>query len=238
MDLIVRDFLELWAPGVFFTRTHKYRQGRHAKAMLIPLSADMLAARATAGFTSHNSTYFCIGCHIDMAHIEEFDPTKWPARNHAQHLEHAYAWKNATTQAEQARLAKENGIRFTPLLKLPYWKAVQYVLVEAMHALDLRMTDHHIRNLLQIDLKRDGGDGSEPRVSRPPRPSVQRTKKVLELFIEHRDDPDIVDQILASQWATFAPLWHICNDRDLRISGTRRDWFILRIKKWVRVLPP
>lgn len=230
--LIVRDFLEFWK-GVYFTRTYKYRQGRQSKAMLIPLTADMLAARATAGFTSHNSTYFCIGCRIDMAHIEQFDRTTWPRRSHTQHLAHAYAWKNAATLAEQVKLAEENGVRFTPLLDLPYWRAVRYVLVEAMHALDLRMIDHHCRNLFQISLKTDGGDGSEPRVRRPSRATAQRTRNVLELFIAHRTDSDIVDQILASPWASFNALWHICNDLNLRISGTRRDWFVLRIKNWV-----
>ncbi|KAF8163876.1 hypothetical protein K438DRAFT_1775785 [Mycena galopus ATCC 62051] len=202
MDLIVRDFLEFWAPGVFFTRTHKYRQGRHTKAMVIPLTADMLAARAAAGFTSHTSTYFCIGCHITIADIEELNPARWPTRNHDEHLQHAYAWKNANTVEEQEKLAKDNGIRFTPLLNLPYWSA------------------------------REGGDGSEPRVQRPPRPSLQRTQKVLELFVRYRDDPNIVAQILKNEWANFKTLWHICNDLDLRVSGKRRDWFVQRIKEW------
>ncbi|KAJ6450225.1 hypothetical protein C8R47DRAFT_957129, partial [Mycena vitilis] len=77
--------------------------------------------------------------------IEEFDSTRWPQRSHEQHLQHAYAWKNATTLEEQKKLATENGVRFTPLLELPYWKAVRYVLVEAMHALDLRIIDHYCR---------------------------------------------------------------------------------------------
>ncbi|KAJ7041267.1 hypothetical protein C8F04DRAFT_947486, partial [Mycena alexandri] len=231
--LIVQDFLEFWDPGVFFTRTHKYRQGRQAKAMLIPAIADMLAAHAVAGFTSHTSTYFCVGCRIDMAHIEEFDHTKWCPRSHAQHMEHALAWKNAETVKEQEKLAQANGVRYSPLLELPYWKAVRYVLVEAMHALDLRIIDHHLRDLFQIDLEHNGGDGSEPRVPRPSRPSDTRIARVLELFVEYRDDPDILDKILKHPWTSFKALWHICHDLDLRISGTKRRWFIVRIKSWV-----
>lgn len=235
VDLMVREFLEFWDPGVFFTRTHKYRSGRQSKAMIIPLSADMLAARSVAGFTSHTSTHFCVGCHIDMAHIEEFDHTKWPHRSHTEHLEHAYAWKNAATVTEQEKLAEKNGVRFTPLLKLPYWQAVRYVLVEAMHALDLRMIDNHCRDLFRIDLSVDGGDGSEERVPRPPRPSRERMRLVLESFQEHRNSPNLLAQILKSKAANYPTLWHICNDHNLRISNLkfRRDWFVLRIKKWV-----
>ncbi|KAJ6495926.1 hypothetical protein DFH09DRAFT_945985 [Mycena vulgaris] len=189
LDLIVRDFLQFWNPGVFFTRTHKYRSGRHAKAMVIPLAADMLAARAAAGFTSHGSKYFCIACHIDMAHIEEFDHTRWEYRNYAQHLQHANAWKNAASLGEQEKLATEYGVRWTPLLKLPYWNVVRYVLVEAMHVLDLRLIDRHCRDLFRFDLQEDGGDGSEHRVLRPPRVSVERESPDLAIIPTAPEQP-------------------------------------------------
>ncbi|KAJ7101592.1 hypothetical protein C8R43DRAFT_243868 [Mycena crocata] len=233
LDLIVRDFLEFWSPGVFFTRTHKYRSGRQTKAMLIPLSSDMLAARETAGFSSSTSTYFCICCHIDMGHIEEFDHTKWPHRDHQQHLQHAYAWKNALTEKEQERLAKVNGVRFSSLVTLPYWIAVRYVLVEPMHALDLDVIAHHCRDLFRIDMDADGGDGSEHRVARPSRPSREHLGLVLKLFQKHRRASDLVKRLLKDDFVTFSALWHICNDRNLRICGNRRDWFILRIKVWM-----
>lgn len=235
LDLVVRDFLEFWEPGVFFTRTYKYREGRQTKAMLIPLTADMLAARETAGFTSSTSTYFCIGCHIDMAHIEEFDSTRWPQRSHADHLRSAYAWKNAANLAEQQKIATTTGVRFSSILELPYWMAVRYVLVEPMHALELDMVDHHVRELFQIDLDKDGGDGSGPRVPRPTRPSTARITQILQLFSQHRNssDSELLAKILKSEWTTYDALWHICNDNQLRVSGKKRSWLVLRIKKWV-----
>ncbi|KAJ6544888.1 hypothetical protein DFH09DRAFT_1088420, partial [Mycena vulgaris] len=200
------------------TRTHKYRSGRHAKAMVIPLTADMLAARAAAGFTSHGSKYFCIACHIDMAHIEEFDHTRWEHRSYAQHLQHANAWKNAASLGEQEKLATEYGVRWTPLLKLPYWNVVRYVLVEAMHVLDLRLIDRHCRDLFRFDLQEDGGDGSEHRVLRPPRVSVERETQILQLFQRHRNSPNLMETVLNSPWVTYSAV---------------RDWFVLRIKNWM-----
>ncbi|KAJ7454114.1 hypothetical protein FB451DRAFT_1049806 [Mycena latifolia] len=234
LALAARDFLEFWEPGVFYTRTHKYRMGRRAKGMMIPLAADMLAARAAAGFTSATSRLFCIGCGIDIQHIEEFDPTKWASRSHEEHLRNAYAWLNAASSKEQEKLAKQHGARFTPFLELPYWQAVRYVLTEPMHALDLRLIDNHVRNLFRIDLEvAVGGDGSEPRVPRPRRPTVERTSEVLKLFQAYRHSPDFLAKILASDWTNFATLFHICNDHGLRISGKGRAWFVLRIKKWM-----
>ncbi|KAJ7254161.1 hypothetical protein C8J57DRAFT_1076380, partial [Mycena rebaudengoi] len=152
LNLVVRDFQEFWEPGVFFTRTHKYRLGRKAKAMLVPLPSDMLAARAAGGFTSSTSVHFCIGCDLPMSHIEELDKTQWPWRSHASHLQHAHAWRNATSAAEQEKIALTTGVRYSALLELSYWKAVRYVLIETMHVLDLRMIDIHCRELLKIDL--------------------------------------------------------------------------------------
>ncbi|KAJ7447354.1 hypothetical protein B0H11DRAFT_1658847, partial [Mycena galericulata] len=240
LKLIVRDFLEFWNPGVFFTRTYKYRHGRDTKAMLIPLTADMLAAREVSGFTSSTSTYFCIGCYIDMAHIEEFDRTKWPLRSHAQHLKDANAWKDAATPEEQNKITQKTGVRWAELLELPYWKATVYAaLVEAMHALDLDIIQRHIRVLFGIDLSADGGDGSEPRVPRPDRPSSQRMARVLKLFHLHRMDPNMLEVLLKDQWVDFKTLWHICNDRNLRVASTKksRSWFILRIRKWMDETP-
>jgi hypothetical protein len=203
--------------------------------MLVPLPSDMLAARAAGGFTSATSTHFCIGCDLTMNHIEEFDKAQWPQRDHTSHLQHAHTWKNATTVAEQEKIALKTGIRYSVLLELPYWKAVRFVLIEPMHILDLRLIEIHCRELLRIDLDHDGGDGSESTHPIPPRPSVERMETVLQLFKTHRDSPDLMNIILKSNWANFAALWHICKDRGLRTAGNskNRAWFVLRIWKWV-----
>jgi hypothetical protein len=232
LRLIVQDFLELWKPGVFYTQTHKYPSGRHTRAALVPLVSDTVAARLAAGFTSANSTLFCIGCEIDTGHIEQFHK-KWLPRDHEKHMEHAYAWKAAATLAEQERMALKTGVRYSALLELPYWKAVRYTLGEPMHILDLTLISHHVRELLEIALEHNGGDASEHRVPRPPRPSQERMQQVLKIFQVNRNNPNLLGEVLKNQWVNIETLWHICNDHNLRISGPRKDWFVLRIEHWV-----
>ncbi|KAK6997497.1 hypothetical protein R3P38DRAFT_2453289, partial [Favolaschia claudopus] len=232
LQLMVEEFLEFWK-GVFYTRTFNYPSGRHTKAMLVPLVSDSLAARLAAGFTSVTSNFFCLGCQIDMGHIEQF--FVWEPRNHETHLEHALAWKTAKTIRDQEYLATKTGVRYSALLELPYWKAVRYVLTEPMHVLDLDLISHHCRELFRIDLEVNGGDGSEHRVARPRRPSDERIKQVLDAFRTHRHSQTFLKDVLKNPWVNFETLWHICNDNDLRISGQRRDWFVLRIQDWVHI---
>lgn len=231
LKVFVEQLLEFWK-GVFYTQTHKYPSGRHTKAMLVPLVSDGAAARSAAGFTSSTSNFFCIECEIDMANIEQFHKS-WPLRDHEKHMEHALAWKAATTLAEQNQIAQRTGVRFSALLELPYWKVVRYVLTEPMHVLDLNLISHHCRELFQIDLENDGGDGSEHRVVQPSRPTSERIKQVLNVFKQYRNSPNLVEMVSKNPWVNFETLWHICNDHNLRISGRRKDWFILRIEKWV-----
>ncbi|KAJ7280469.1 hypothetical protein C8J57DRAFT_1501920 [Mycena rebaudengoi] len=105
-----------------------------------------------------------------------------------------------------------------------------------MHVLDLRMIDIHCRELLKIDLEHDGGDGSALTHFIPQRPSKERMTAVLQLFQGHRDHPDLMENLLKSKWSNFAALWHICNDRGLRIAGNakNRAWFIYRIQFWMQ----
>lgn len=235
MELTVNELLEFWSPGVFFTRTYKYRSGRASKAMLIPLTADMLAARDAAGLTSATSTYFCVGCHLDMAHIEEFDASKWPQRSCSEHTKHANAWRDAPTEQQREKLVKQFGIRFTPLQRLIYWNIVRYILIEPMHALDLNLSQHHCRTLFRIDLKHPGGDASEPRINRPPKPDPRSRAAFLQQFLLLHNEADFLTQMLSNELSRYPVLWHICNDLNLRVAGDskKRAWFLLRIKKWV-----
>jgi hypothetical protein len=200
--------------------------------MVVPLVSDALAARLAAGFTAITSTAFCMECEIDMAHIEQFWRI-WAHRDHDEHMKNALAWKAAPTLAAQESIAQKTGVRYSALLELPYWKAVCFVLTEPMHVLDLNLISHHCRELFQIDLEQNGGDGSEARVARPPRPTAERIKQVLQVFQQHRNNPNLLNQVLKNPWVNFNTLWHICNDHNLRISGQRKDWFVLRIETWV-----
>ncbi|KAJ7223836.1 hypothetical protein C8J57DRAFT_1094168 [Mycena rebaudengoi] len=178
IQLVVDNLNELWDPGVFFTHTYNYPNGRHSRGMLVPLVSDALAARQTGGFTSVTSNLFCTMCALSMHQLEDFRKHKWPMRNHDDHLKHATEWRDASSETERDKLSALHGVRWTPLLDLPYWKVLVYLMADSMHILDLVLIPNHCRKLFGIDLNHDGGDGSGPRVPRPKRPSDERLIKI------------------------------------------------------------
>lgn len=74
LRLLIDDFLTLWTPGIYLSHTAKHRHRRQCYTALIPLVADLLAARQTAGFRSHSMTLFCSCCHLTLDDIEDFNP--------------------------------------------------------------------------------------------------------------------------------------------------------------------
>ena len=56
---LVDQFLALWNPGIYFSRTYNFPQGRLILAALILVVCDLLAARKLAGFASPTSNHFC-----------------------------------------------------------------------------------------------------------------------------------------------------------------------------------
>ncbi|KII89487.1 hypothetical protein PLICRDRAFT_108974 [Plicaturopsis crispa FD-325 SS-3] len=159
LQLVVNDLKEFWKPGVRFSRTYKYRLGRLALSILIPLICDMLGARQMGGFSSATSHYFCTLCHLDIDDIDILDRGEWPARNEEMHRRRAEAWRDAESEADRKHLAEAHGIRWSALLDLEYWRPVIFIILESMHALDLNLFPNHCRNLFQIDTKSNGGDG-------------------------------------------------------------------------------
>ena len=82
IQLIVNELLELWDPGVYFSRTYKYALGRLIRAMLVPIVCDMLAARQLIGYAgSPKSHYFCIYCDLDVDDINITDRKEWPQKS-------------------------------------------------------------------------------------------------------------------------------------------------------------
>jgi len=53
---LVDDLIPSWKVGTWYTRTHRYPQGRRARSALLPLVCDMPAARKVAGATAPRAT--------------------------------------------------------------------------------------------------------------------------------------------------------------------------------------
>jgi hypothetical protein len=73
----------------------------------------------------------------------------------------ACQWRDATTVAEQEKCFKDFGVRYSKLLRLPYWKPTQHVVIEVMHNLFLGLFHRHCRYIFGIDIKSDDEEEEE-----------------------------------------------------------------------------
>ena len=166
LQLVVEDLLEFWNHGVRFSQTYNHAYGWTYKGMLVPVICDMLAARQAIGqAASPLAHYFCTFCDLDIDDIDIVDRSEWPAKD-ISHIHHyAHMWKETASEKDQKMLFQACGLRWSPLLDLPYWNPILFTIIDSMHTLDLNLFQNHCRTLFQIDLLRDGGDGSciEPR---------------------------------------------------------------------------
>ncbi|KIK10933.1 hypothetical protein PISMIDRAFT_53187, partial [Pisolithus microcarpus 441] len=65
-------------------------------------------------------------------------------------LIHADQWHLANTSEERDRIARTHGVRFSELLRLPYWDPIWFTVLDSMHAFFLHAIPQHIRYIWGI----------------------------------------------------------------------------------------
>jgi len=171
---LVDELVDSWKYKHHLTRTALYLQGCTVQSQVSLLVSDLPASRKVSGHAGHSASQFCGLCLLQKSDINEIDPNKWGRWTYQSHLEAALAWKNAESKKKQKSLYKSNGIRWSELLRLPYWDPTRHVVVDPMHNLFLNLIQHHFRILLELD-SADGG------TSTPPTPKMlERARKSLE----------------------------------------------------------
>ncbi|KAK0440683.1 uncharacterized protein EV420DRAFT_1247741, partial [Desarmillaria tabescens] len=216
LKLVVQEMKSFWYPGIFYSRTSMYPQGRIYRAALVPVICDMLAARQVSGFSSATSTFFCTACLLAIQEIENIDIDRWPRRDVFEHRHHAQCWRDADTSAERQSVFEKNGIRWSELLDLPYWNPSLYTVVDAPHTGYLGLFQHHCRTVWGINVEIEGGDGTALRLKNPiHRPANSVMRHWLEV-IRRTEDPDQLKSALSQRNCYKNVLWHICNDNGLR----------------------
>ncbi|CAG8457707.1 3405_t:CDS:2, partial [Ambispora leptoticha] len=116
LEPIVHELELLWK-GVT-VKTTRYPQGHLFRGALILIACDTPAARKVSGVS--------------------------PLDNEM-HKQFAFSWRNGS-KAGQTRIFAEYGIRYSPLVKLPYMDLIRFVVIDPMHNLYLgtakRMTHY------------------------------------------------------------------------------------------------
>ncbi|OBZ65032.1 hypothetical protein A0H81_14995 [Grifola frondosa] len=99
-----------------------------------------------------------------VLHIENLDPGTWPARDPTTHRRSAEEWQTAkSTDEREAIFTRTGGIRYSELLRLPYWNPVLFVVIDSMHNLYLGILKNHIREVWGISVDIDDGDATHAR---------------------------------------------------------------------------
>ena len=136
---------EFWSPGIGFSRTYKHFYGRVAQAALVCVVCDLLAARKTIGFASIKHTQMCAMCRCTRkSHgLGNIDVHTWQRRTKQEFVDAAGRHQNAANEKERKQIVDETGLRWSALLRLPYFDPSRFVVVDAMHNLFLGLIQEH-----------------------------------------------------------------------------------------------
>ncbi|KAJ8514310.1 hypothetical protein ONZ45_g8127 [Pleurotus djamor] len=160
---------DIWDSPVL--RNFKHHDGK--KFFRKKGSQGRLAARQVSGFTAVTSTFFCTLCELMINNISNFDTSTWKARNFTEHLDVATQWRDANSTAERERLTQSTGIRWSELLRLPYWDPIQFTVIDTMHNLFLGLYQSHCREIWGMNIESRDGDATEDHHTPPHVPSAE-----------------------------------------------------------------
>ena len=148
IEPLVRDLLKLWN-GVEMNTPDG---NKLIRAALLCISCDIPAARKLTGFVGHSALKACAKCLKSFPTIQfgskpnysGFDRQVWPIRDLKDHKEQGLKWKHAATQAERHTIEREFGVRYSELLRLPYFDTVHFSVIDPMHNIFLGSAKHTI----------------------------------------------------------------------------------------------
>lgn len=214
INLVVEDLLPFWNGGVRYTRTARKPNGILCLAALIAVLCDALGARQVSGFSAATSTYFCTWCFLKIQDIENFSKASWKVRTVAEHRRLALQWKEAD-EAKRDELVKQTGVRYTPLLKLPYFDPAKFTVVDVMHNLFLGLFKRHCRDIWGMNFAYEDGDGTTGRRSIPALPTSEAMESGRLAFLT-------ANKRILSQ-CSKSVLYYLCEENNLRRAGKKHD---------------
>lgn len=207
---LIDDFLILWKEGVYLMRTWKYASGRLVKAVIVPLVCDLPAARKMAGMGSHMFRFFCSECMLHIHEIDDLDFENWEPRSCERHQNSALQWRDASSRNEQHSLFQESGIRWSELLRLPYWDPTKFVLIDTMHCFYLGLFRRHVNDIWGMNVKTPDGEGPSFRL-KGKEPTDAEMRVAWEIFNEGKPLGRL----------GYTVLIVLCRELGLRYAGTR-----------------
>ena len=149
--------LILWNDGVELRHGSEYIPETF-KASLLCVACDIPASRKVCGFSGHNSAHGCNKCTKTFITGIVGEATDYsgfescPLRYDSEHRRQVDDIQNKTTQEERTRAESSYGVRYSELLRLPYFDAIRFTVVDPMHNLFLGTAKHVMETWLDTSI--------------------------------------------------------------------------------------
>ena len=135
--------------------------------------------------------------------------------------------------AEKSEITKNFGIRYSELLRLPYWVPISFTIVESMHAFFLQILPEHICRAWGVSVKAPCGDGQCAPDFTPP--ELHSNEQVIASLntLQRTRECNSEEALGLLQKLKANVLWHLCRQFNLRHAGsslilsrTILDWVV------------
>ncbi|KAI0646436.1 hypothetical protein C8Q79DRAFT_926401 [Trametes meyenii] len=147
----------------------------------------------------------------------------WPTRTAEEHRRIAREWLEAPSEGERKAIFEEHGIRWSELLRLPYWDPMRFPVVDAMHCLFLGDLRHHCQDVWGIDVK----DQASSQTIDPHSPDEQRLWLGRVVTALHKKSHSALSKIRKGYLATVAQVNGVVPESHL----TKKD-YVSALLKW------
>ncbi|KAG1736388.1 uncharacterized protein EDB91DRAFT_1083356 [Suillus paluster] len=151
-----RDLRLAWSLSTDWFNPHRNKtSGKKKSVGLIAMGLLNLPPRHLSilkrDFQGPTANQMCGLCWQNKSDIANFNYDTWEQRTCEEHRAAAEEWKNAETKSERNKVFARHGVRWSELLRLPYWDPVRFIVIDGMHNLFLGVVQHHFRNFIAID---------------------------------------------------------------------------------------
>ena len=195
------DLLELWK-GVSLSPDGD----QCVRAALITVAADLPAIRKVTQFLGHKADLGCSRCKFRAERepgtagasgkMSYYTPSACEARKHEEVTLQAAEFRSAQTRASAVQISQKNGVRYSELIRLPYFDIVRMTTIDPMHTFLLGMVKRETE--LNLDM-----------LTPAKRCELNRRLKKIRLpynigrLPDNIFDKERVNGVTAAQWKTY-----------------------------------
>ena len=159
LSLIVNDLIQLYS-GISIPNHTSLIGVTVLRAILSCIVCDLPATRKICGFLSQNAKKGCSKCTKEFIttsfgnkpNYAGYDCTNWKPRDLTTHILKCTEAKNAKTATERSHIEQSHGVRYSELLRLPYFDVIRHHTVDPMHNLFLGIAKHTTKTWKELNI--------------------------------------------------------------------------------------